>query len=274
MTREIVVSAHPLDGLLRADRLPHIWCPGCGLGSTMACLANAMAESAIPTNQHVVVSGIGCSGRVAGYLKVDSFHTTHGRAIPFATGLKLANPELEVTVFSGDGDLFAIGGNHFIHAARRNIDLNVICVNNFNYGMTGGQAGPTTPMGARSTTTPLGNAEPAFNLPHLAASLGAVFVARWTSLHVRQLEKAMRRAMEKDGFTFIEVLSPCPVGFGKSNDIGEGLDEMWMYRKNCDIDPGVDLSRAGIDMKHDSTIALGNFVDIERPAFRPAGGGR
>ena len=274
MSGEIVVEAHPLDGLLRADRLPHIWCPGCGLGSTMACLANAMAESAIPTNQHVVVSGIGCSGRVAGYLKVDSFHTTHGRAIPFATGLKLANPELEVTVFSGDGDLFAIGGNHFIHAARRNVDINVICVNNFNYGMTGGQAGPTTPTGARSTTTPLGNAEPAFNLPHLAASLGAVFVARWTSLHVRQLEKAIRRAMEKDGFTFIEVLSPCPVGFGKSNDIGEGLDEMWMYRKNCDIDPGLDLSRAGIDMKHDSTITLGNFVDIERPAFRPAGGGR
>jgi 2-oxoglutarate ferredoxin oxidoreductase subunit beta len=140
--------------------------------------------------------------------------------------------------------------------------------------MTGGQAGPTTPMGARSTTTPLGNAEPAFNLPHLAASLGAVFVARWTSLHVRQLEKAMRRAMEKDGFTFIEVLSPCPVGFGKSNDIGEGLDEMWLYRNNCEVDPGIDLSRAGIDMKHDSTIALGNFVDIERPAFRSAGGGR
>ena len=274
MTSEIVVNAHPLDSLLRADRLPHIWCPGCGLGSTMACLANAMAESAIPANQHVVVSGIGCSGRVAGYLKVDSFHTTHGRAIPFATGLKLANPELHVTVFSGDGDLFAIGGNHFIHAARRNVDIKVICVNNFNYGMTGGQAGPTTPTGARSTTTPLGNAEPAFNLPHLAASLGAVFVARWTSLHVRQLEKAMLRAQEKEGFRFIEVLSPCPVGFGKSNDIGEGLDEMWLYRNNCEVDPGVDLSLAGIDMKHDSTIALGNFVDIERPAFRSAGGGR
>jgi 2-oxoglutarate ferredoxin oxidoreductase subunit beta len=274
VTSEIVVSSHPLDGLLRADRLPHIWCPGCGLGSTMACLANAIADSAIPTQQHVVVSGIGCTGRVAGYLKVDSFHTTHGRAIPFATGMKLANPELHVTVFSGDGDLFAIGGNHFIHAARRNIDLNIICVNNFNYGMTGGQAGPTTPMGARSTTTPLGNAEPAFNLPHLASSLGAVFVARWTSLHVRQLEKAMRRAMDKQGFTFIEVLSPCPVGFGKSNDIGEGLDEMWMYRNNCDIDPDIDLSQAGIDMKHDSTIALGNFVDIERPVFRPVGGER
>ncbi len=271
MSREIMVDAHPLDGLLRADRLPHIWCPGCGLGSIMACLTNAMVASGIPIDKHIVVSGIGCSGRVAGYLKLDSFHTTHGRAIPFATGLKLANPELEVTVFSGDGDLFAIGGNHFIHAARRNVDINVVCVNNFNFGMTGGQGGPTTPPGAKTTTTPYGNNEPAFNLPDLAASLGAVFVARWTSLHVRQLEKAMRRAMEKDGFTFIEVLSPCPVGFGKSNDIGEGLDEMRLYRENCIVDPDSDLSLAGIDMKHDSSIALGNFVDIERPAYRLSG---
>lgn len=271
MSSEIVVNAHPLDGLLRADRLPHIWCPGCGLGSIMACLANAIAGSATPIDKHVVVSGIGCTGRVAGYLKVDSFHTTHGRAIPFATGLKLANPELEVTVISGDGDLFAIGGNHFIHAARRNADINVICVNNFNYGMTGGQGGPTTPPGAKTTTTPYGNAEPSFNLPQLAATLGAVFVARWTSLHVRQLEKAMRRALTKDGFTFIEALSPCPVGFGKSNDIGEGLDEMWLYRNNCVVHPDADLSQAEIDMKHDSSILLGDFVDIQRPAYRPAG---
>ncbi len=272
MSSEIVVEAHPLDGLLRADRLPHIWCPGCGLGSIMACLANAIADSAVPIEKHVVVSGIGCTGRVAGYLKLDSFHTTHGRAIPFATGLKLANPELEVTVISGDGDLFAIGGNHFIHAARRNADINIVCVNNFNYGMTGGQMGPTTPPGAKTTTTPYGNVEPAFNLPRLAATLGAVFVSRWTSLHVRQLEKAMRRAIEKRGFTFIEVLSPCPVGFGKSNDIGEGLDEMWLYRKNCVIDPDADLSLADIDMRHDSTIVVGNFVDIERPVYGAAGG--
>ncbi len=271
MSGEIFVKGHPLDGLLRADRLPHIWCPGCGLGSVMACLANAMADSGIPLDKHVVVSGIGCSGRVAGYMNLDSFHTTHGRAIPFATGLKLANPELEVTVFSGDGDLLAIGGNHLLHAARRNIDINVICINNFNYGMTGGQVGPTTPVGARTTTTPYGNAEPAFNLPHLAASLGAVFVARWTALHVRQLYRSMLRALQKRGFTFIEVLSPCPVGFGKSNDIGEGLDEMWLYRRNCIIDPQADLARADIDMKHDSQIVLGDFLDIERPVFRPSG---
>jgi 2-oxoglutarate ferredoxin oxidoreductase subunit beta len=250
VSSEIVVATHPLDSLLREDRLPHIWCPGCGLGSIMACIANSIVESSTPVEKHVVVSGIGCTGRVAGYLKVDSFHTTHGRAIPFATGLKLANPDLQVTVVSGDGDLFAIGGNHFIHAARRNIDINVFCVNNFNYGMTGGQAGPTTPPGAKSTTTPYGN---------------------WTSLHVRQLEKAMRRAMEKEGFRFLEILSPCPVGYGKSNNIGDGLDEMRLYRENCILYSDSDLSQTNIDLSHDSSIDLGNFVDVERPPYRPSG---
>ncbi len=271
MSKEIFVKDHPLDDLLRADRLPHIWCPGCGLGSVMACMANAMTDSGIPLDKQVIVSGIGCTGRVAGYMNLDSFHTTHGRAIPFATGLKVANPELEVTVFSGDGDLLAIGGNHFLHAARRNVDINVICVNNFNYGMTGGQGGPTTPIGAHTTTTPYGNVEPAFNLPHLASSLGATFVARWTALHVRQLHRSMLRALEKRGFTFIEVLAPCPVGFGKSNDLGEGLDEMSFYRRQCIIDPSIDLAQANISMKHDSQVVLGDFVDIERPIFRPSG---
>ena len=271
MSGETFVESHPLDPLLRADRLPHIWCPGCGLGSITSCLVNAIVDSGLPIQKQVVVSGIGCTGRVAGYLQLDSFHTTHGRAIPFAIGLKLANPELTVTVISGDGDLFAIGGNHFLHAARRNVDLNIVCVNNFNYGMTGGQCGPTTPTGARTTTTPAGNAEPAFNLPHLAASLGAVYVARWTSLHVRQLHRSMVRALQKPGFRFIEVISPCPVGFGKSNDIGDGLDEMRMYRTNCIVKPDADLMEASIDMKRDSPIVLGDFVDIERPVFRPSG---
>ncbi len=271
MSGEIIVKEHPLDGVLRSDRLPHIWCPGCGLGSIMASLAHAMADSGIPLRKHIVVCGIGCTGRIAGYMNLDSFHTTHGRAIPFATGMKLANPELEVTVVSGDGDLFAIGGNHILHAARRNIDINVICVNNFNYGMTGGQMGPTTPLGSRTTTTPKGNPEPAFNLPHLMASLGAVFVSRWTSLHVRQLHKAMLRAFQKRGLAFIEVLSPCPVGFGKSNNLGEGLDEMGLYRRNGIVDPDADLAKASIDMSHDSPIILGNFVDIERPVYRPVG---
>ena len=271
MSGEVIVKEHPMDALLRADRLPHIWCPGCGLGSIMSCLANAIADSGVPPHKHVIVSGIGCTGRVAGYMKLDSFHTTHGRAIPFAIGLKLSNPELKVTIVSGDGDLFSIGGNHFLHAARRNVDINVVCVNNFNYGMTGGKFGPTTPTGARTTTTPNGNTEPAFNLPYLAASLGAVYVARWTPLHVRQLYRSMLDALHKPGFRLIEVISPCPVGFGKSNEIGEGLDEMRMYRNNCIVKPDADLRETGIDMKRESPIVLGNFLDIERPVFRPSG---
>ncbi len=267
MTGELLVETHPLDALLRADRLPHIWCPGCGLGAITECLANAIHASDVPLDRHVSVSGIGCTGRVAGYLNLDSFHTTHGRAIPFATGLKLARPELEVTVVSGDGDLFAIGGNHFIHAARRNIDINVICVNNFNYGMTGGQAGPTTPWGSFSTTTPYGNSDDPFTLPELAMTLGAVYVARWTSLHVRQVERAISRALEKRGFTFIEILAPCPVGYGKSNDIGEGLDEMRLYRERCVIEDGAHGDALDIDLTRDAPIVLGTFVDRERRVY-------
>jgi len=178
---------HPLDDLIRTDRIPHIWCPGCGIGTVFSACLTALKVSGINLRKTVMVSGIGCSGRAAGYAKLDSFHTTHGRAIPFATGLKLANPELNIVVFSGDGDLFAIGGNHFIHAARRNMDLTVICVNNLNYGMTGGQVAATTPHLAKSTTTPIGNPETPFNLPLMAYACGATYVARWTMLHIRDL---------------------------------------------------------------------------------------
>src|SRR5690606_17802313 len=191
------VESHPVDSALRSDRLPHILCPGCGIGPTVHCYAEALAESGIERNRHDCVSSIGCSGRATGYLNLDSYHPTHGRATPFATGLAVQNPDLEVTVISGDGDLTGIGGNHFIHAARRNVDLNIICINNFNYGMTGGQAGPTTPTGALSSTTAFGNWDRPFNLPYLAHAVGAVFVARWTTLHVRQLKEAIKRAMQK-----------------------------------------------------------------------------
>jgi 2-oxoglutarate ferredoxin oxidoreductase subunit beta len=268
--REIVVGSHPIDTVFRTDRLPHIWCPGCGIGPAAHAYAEAILASGIPRDQHVCVSGIGCTARVPGYLDVDSYHTTHGRAIPFAMAIALVKPELEVTVFSGDGDLFAIGGNHFIHAARRNVNINVICINNFNYGMTGGQVGPTTPLGARATTAPYGNYEPPFNLPYLAAATGAVFVARWTALHVRQLKKAILRAMQKKGFTFIEVLAPCPVGFGSPNDIGEALEEVQLYRERCVVDHKAHLPDLEIDLRRkDSPFVMGNFVDIERKPFDP-----
>ena len=263
-------SCHPLDRMIRSDRMPHIWCPGCGIGIVMRCYAQAIIESDVPVEKHVVVSGIGCSGRVAGYMNLDSYHTTHGRAIPFAVGLKLANPKLMVTVFSGDGDLAAIGGNHLIHAARRNVDIKVICVNNFNYGMTGGQAAPTTPQGALATTTPYGNPELPFNLPNLLSAAGASYVSRWTTIHARQAKDDILDAFCKPGFCFIEVLSPCPIGFGKSNNIDEGLDEMELYRERCQlVHDGLPLEEIGIDLREERPIFVGNFVNRDYPVYQP-----
>ncbi len=256
-----VAAAHPLDAIFRSDRFPHLFCPGCGLGIAMRCLAQSLLDSGRPLTEHVVVSGIGCTARIPGYLNVDSYHTTHGRSIPFATGLAMSRPDLEVTVIAGDGDLFAIGGNHFIHAARRNVNLTVICVNNFNYGMTGGQVGPTTPTGAKGTTAPKGNLERPFSLPHLAAAAGATFVSRWTVLHARQLKGAIQAALTVNGFAFIEALSPCPIGFGRPNDIGDGLEEMELYRERCVVNHGEDLAKVGIDLRSsDRPIVLGNFL--------------
>ena len=194
-----VEEEHPFEKILRMDRIPHIWCSTCGIGTAVTSFATALEKVDIPLDNICVVSGIGCSGRIAGYVKLDSFHSTHGRALPFATGLKLGNPKLKVVVFSGDGDLSAIGGNHLIHAARRNVDLKIICVNNFNYGMTGGQAAPTTPQGARATTAPYGNPELPFNLPYLLAAAGANYVSRWTTIHARQTKDDILRAFDKPG---------------------------------------------------------------------------
>jgi len=254
-----------MDPYLREDRIPHIWCPGCGLGSILHCFLSGLLKSGLSLDKVVMVSGIGCAGRAAGYVKLDSFHTTHGRAIPFATGLKLANPELKVVVFSGDGDLIAIGGNHLIHAARRNVDMTVICVNNFNYGMTGGQLGPTTPVTARTTTSPYGNTEQPFNVPYLTAASGAVYVARWTSMHVRRLERSVTEALLKRGFSLIEVISPCPPVYGRMNRQPTGLDQMRYYRENSIIRHGADPK--DVDINHNGKIIVGKFVDIERPTF-------
>ena len=250
---------------LRQERLPHIFCSGCGIGLTMGCFVRAVTRTSLDPDKIAVVSGIGCSGRIAGYVKFDSFHTTHGRAIPFATGLKLANPALSVVVISGDGDLAAIGGNHLIHAARRNVALTVICINNFNYGMTSGQVGPTTPIGARTTTTPYGNIETPFNLPYLVASSGATYVARWTVLHVRQLEKSIAEAMPRPGFSFIEVISPCPATYGRLNRMPTGLDIMRYYKEKSVIKNGSDPRDADIELG--GTIVVGKFIEIERPTL-------
>ena len=255
---------HPLDDLLRTDRIPHIWCPGCGIGTAFSSCLVAFEASGINLKKTVMVSGIGCSGRAAGYIKLDSYHTTHGRAIPFATGVKLANPELNVVVFSGDGDLFAIGGNHFIHAARRNMDLTVVCVNNLNYGMTGGQAAATTPRNARTTTTPLGNPESPFNLPLLAIASGATYVARWTILHTRDLTKSIEEAVQRRGFSFIEVLAPCPTSYGRRNK-QKPIDTLKLYQERSITKHGAHPSEVILDF--DRGITVGKFMDVDRPTF-------
>lgn len=257
-------TTHPLDDLLRTDRIPHIWCPGCGIGTAFSSCLTAMKRSGIDLLKTAMVSGIGCSGRGAGYVKLDSYHTTHGRAIPFATGLKLGNPELNVVVFSGDGDLFAIGGNHFIHGARRNMDLTVVCVNNFNYGMTGGQAAATTPSSAKTTTTPMGNPEGPFNLPLLAYASGASYVARWTILHTRELTGAIEEALLKRGFSFVEILAPCPINYGRRNK-EKPLDTLKIYQERTIIKNNAHPAELGIDFNRG--IILGKFVDVERPTF-------
>jgi len=256
---------NPMEGLLRMDRIPHIWCPGCGIGTVVTSFADALKKTKVDLDKVAVVSGIGCTGRVAGYIKLDSFHTTHGRAIPYATGLKLANPDMKVVVFSGDGDLTGIGGNHFIHAARRNMDLVVICVNNFNYAMTGGQVASTTPGGANASTAPYGNFEGAFNLPYLAEASGATYVARWTALHLRRISKSVQEALNRKGFSFIEVITPCVTLYARRNRLGDGLNLLKYYYDQSEIQHGVDTR--GLDISYQGKLVVGKFVEKERPTF-------
>jgi 2-oxoglutarate ferredoxin oxidoreductase subunit beta len=255
----------PLDELVRRDRLPHLWCQGCGLGILLGAFLRAVQAAQIDMDKLALVSGIGCSGRLVGYVNCDTFHVTHGRAIPFATGLKLANPELEVIVVGGDGDLFAIGLSHFMHAARRNVEMLVVCVNNLNYGMTGGQLGPTTPLNAVTQSTPWGNPEMPFNLVELAATGGAVYVARWTVSYVQHLSAALRRGMARQGFAFVEVVSPCPTMYGRLNWGGDAVEMLAELERVSRICHDVPPAEATFDPER--RILCGEFVDIERPSF-------
>ncbi len=252
---------HPLDDFLRDGRIPHIFCPGCSLGSVTNILIEAINESEYDPKNVAVVSGIGCTGRIAGYLNYDSFHTTHGRSIPFAIGLSVTDPDRKVIVVSGDGDLFAIGGNHFIHAARRNANITVVCVNNFNYGMTGGQAGPTSYEGQFQTTAPYGSMEEPFNIPNLAATCGAVYVARYTALDVRRAKEAFSEAIAKRGFSFVEVLGSCPTTYGRRNQLAEGKKILEYFAEKTVLNHDADTKDVGISKN--SPIIVGKFVDIE-----------
>ncbi len=264
-SRENIMPEHPKSLFLRMDRMPHIWCSRCGIGIVLGCFAAAMEKAGLGPDDITVTSGIGCTGRVAGYVKVDSFHTTHGRAIPFTVGLTMSRPDLKHVIFSGDGDLISIGGNHFIHAARRNQNMLIICVNNFTYAMTGGQLAPTTPVSARASTAPYGSFERPFNLPYLAASAGACYVARWTSLHIRRLTDSMVEALQRDGFRFIEVIAPCSTIYARKNKLGTGLDLMKYYYESAIIDH--DAPHDSLDIKFQDQIVVGKFKDEVHPTY-------
>ncbi|HDD67097.1 MAG TPA: 2-oxoacid:ferredoxin oxidoreductase subunit beta, partial [Candidatus Thorarchaeota archaeon] len=261
------VLAHPMAKFMRTDRLPWIYCPGCSIGIVTNMIARAIESLGIDFNKVVIVSGIGCTGRVSGYFKTGTFHTTHGRAIAFAEGVKIANPELEVIVVSGDGDIAAIGGNHLIHACRRNIDITVVCVNNFNYGMTGGQFGPTTEHERYTQTSPqpIGNIEWPFNLVKLAASSGATFVARWTAVQVRRATKSIEKGIAKKGFSFIEIVGACPTSYGRRNRLGDSVAMHRHLLEVADIQNGLPPHEA--ELEYDSRIVCGEFVDIEKPEY-------
>ena len=259
-----MATVHPLESSTRRGMIPHIWCNGCGNGVILTEFLRALDELNYDVNKVVVVSGIGCIGRISGYTNTDSFHTTHGRPVALAVGLKAANPNLKPVVISGDGDLFAIGGNHFIHAARRNVDISVICSNNFTYGMTGGQSGPTTPIGGYTTTTRYGNIEHPLNLVHFAAACGATYVARWTAIHVRRIRESIKKAISKNGFSFVEIITPCPEEYGRRNKISDPVENMKRLRNISEVKSGIDPAGAVVGP---DKIVVGEFVDIEKAEF-------
>lgn len=248
----------------RMDRLPHIWCPGCGHGIIMGTLARAIDSMGYKKDEVCVISGIGCSSRAPGYLDFNTLHTTHGRALAFATGVKLAKPELKVIVISGDGDAAAIGGNHLIHACRRNIDITAIVFNNNTYGMTGGQYSPTTPIHELGTTAPHGNIDKPFDIAHLAASAGATYAARTTAYHVPQMEKIFKKALNHNGFALVETMSVCPTYYGRKNKKGSVVDMMrWLKDSFIDVKMAERLS----DEKKVGKILMGEFKNVEAPEY-------
>ncbi len=216
----------------RTESLPHIWCPGCGTGIITRAIVKAIDNLNLNQDDVCIVSGIGCSSRASGYLDFNTVHTTHGRALAFATGIKFANPNLHVIVITGDGDCAAIGGNHLIHAARRNIDLTTVVFNNNIYGMTGGQYSPTTPTGDKGTTAPYGNIDANFDLCKLAKAAGATYVSRATVYNANMIIKQVEEGIKNKGFSFIETVSICPTYYGRKNKKGDAVDMMKYLKEN------------------------------------------
>ena len=249
---------------VREWNFPHIWCSGCGHGIVLKSLLRTIEKLDISQDETVMVSGIGCSSRTPGYVDINTLHTTHGRALAFATGVKVANPDLKVIVITGDGDATAIGGNHFIHAARRNIDLTVLLYNNYIYGMTGGQCSPTTPIGAKASTAQHGNLEPTFNISGLAEAAGASFVARGEVYNVKKLDGLIEKAMQRTGFSLVEVISPCPTAFGRRNKMASPVKLMEQLR---DTAVSVEKWAKMTDEERKGKLRTGVLKDIEKPEF-------
>jgi len=253
-----------LEKYFRTDKLPHIWCPGCGHGIITGAVVRAIHNMQLDQSQVCIVSGIGCSSRAPGYMNFYTLHTTHGRALAFATGIKMANPALKVIVLTGDGDCAAIGGNHLIHAARRNIDITTIVFNNSIYGMTSGQYSPMTPKGAFATTAPYGSIDRDFDLCKLAQASGATYVARGTVYHVPQLIKLIEKALMHKGFSLIDVVDICPTYFGRRNKMGTAVAMMEKIR-----DMSV-TAKAAAKMSPEELagkIIIGEFYEEKAPEY-------
>ncbi|MFO7838900.1 MAG: 2-oxoacid:ferredoxin oxidoreductase subunit beta [Desulfosalsimonadaceae bacterium] len=246
---------------LRERFFPHMWCPGCGHGIVLNALLRAVEALALEKSDIVMVSGIGCSARISGYVDFHTMHTLHGRALAFATGVKMSRPQLTVLVPMGDGDALAIGGNHFLHAARRNIDITAIIMNNRIYGMTGGQFSPLTGYGSFGTTAPYGNLDHDFDLVELSRSAGATFVARSTTYHVHELSGFLQKAIAHKGFSVVEVMSQCPTNFGRRNKAGTAIEMLEAYKKQT---VSLDSEAAG---EAPEKIRRGIFVQAERPEY-------
>ena len=256
---------HRLFKYLRQDVLPTAFCPGCGCGIVLNCYAHAVDELQLDPNDLVAVTGIGCSSWIPSpYFLGDTLHTTHGRPIPFATGVKVMRPDKTVVVIAGDGDLIGIGGNHLIHAARRNIDIKVFLVNNLIYGMTGGQLAPTTPAGVPTSTSPYGNVEQPFEIAELVAAAGASYVARWTTYHVFFLMEAMQKALTRKGFSFIEILSPCPTSYGRKIGQRHGTETLQEYKDtSVRLEDAAEMSPQELEGK---TI-VGKLIEKDKDEF-------
>lgn len=249
---------------MREDRLPHIFCPGCGNGTIMNAFLAGMEKAEMDFDNIAMVSGIGCSSRIPGYMNCDSLHTTHGRALSFATGLKTANKDLDVVVFTGDGDCASIGGNHLIHAARRNINLTVICINNNIYGMTGGQISPTSPKGSFGTTAPYGNMDVPFNLAELVAAAGATYSARWTTIQIENLVSSIKDGLKNPGFSFIEVVTQCPTYYGRKNKLRTPTAMAVTLKMNTVFKSAADRMRKK-DLE--GKIVVGEFANSQKQEF-------